>query len=52
MYITNVTEYHNMTADYNDSLSSNNNCTLNEINVDINIPTLPLTIPSGLSFLI
>ena len=27
------------------------NCTNNEKNIDINIPTLLLTLPSGLSFL-
>ena len=50
MYITNDTDYDNMTDDYNDSLSRNNNCTLNENHIDINIPALLLTIPCGLSF--
>ena len=27
------------------------NCTNSESNIDINIPTLPLTVPYGLSFL-
>ena len=45
MYITNVTD------DYNDTLSIKNNFTNNENNIDINIPTLLLTIPCGLSFL-
>ena len=40
-----------MTDDYNDSSSINNNCTINEHNIDIIIPTLLLTIPCGLSFL-
>ena len=50
MYITNVIDYDKMTDDYNDSLSINSNCTLNENNIDITIPTF-LTIPCGLSFL-
>ena len=51
MYVLNVTDYDNMTDDYNDSLSINNNCTLNENNIDKIIPTLLPTIPCGLSFL-
>ena len=51
MFITNVTEYDNMTDNYNDNLSLNNNCTINENNIDIIVPTLLLTIPCGLSFL-
>ena len=47
----NVTDYDNMTDDYNDSLSINNNCILKENNIDIIIPTLILTKPCGLSFL-
>ena len=50
MYITNVTEYDNMTDDYNDTLSLSKNCTINENNYDIIIPSLSLTIPCGLSF--
>ena len=50
MYVTNVTDYGNMTDDFNDSLSKNNNCTNNENNIDITIPSLLLTIPCGLSF--
>ena len=46
----NVTDYNNMTDGYNESLSLNNNCTMNENNIDIIIPTLLLTIPCGLSF--
>ena len=43
MYVTNVTnDYDNITF---------TNCTNNENNIDINIPTLLLTIPCGLSFL-
>ena len=45
MYITNIID------DYNDTLSVNNNCTNNENNIDISIPTLLLTIPCGSSFL-
>ena len=51
MYITNVTDYDNMTDDYNDSLSKNKICTLNEIIIDINKPKLILSKPCGLSFL-
>ena len=47
----NVTDYDTMTDDYNDSLSINNSCTINENNIDINIPTLSPTIPCGLSLL-
>ena len=45
MYIANVTD------DYNDTLSINNNCTNNENDIDIIIPALFFTIPCGLSFL-
>ena len=45
MYITNFTD------DCNDTLSINNNCTDSEINIDISIPAILLTIPCGLSFL-
>ena len=41
----NVTDYDNLTDDYNDRLSISDNCTLNENNFDINIPTLLFTIP-------
>ena len=56
MYITNITssnysDYDNMTDDYNDTLSINNNCTDNENNIDLIIPALLFTIPCGLSFL-
>ena len=47
----NVTDYDNMTDDYHDSLSINNNCTINEKRIDIIIPALLFTIPCGLSFL-
>ena len=47
----NVTDYDNILDDYNDSLSKDNNCKINENNIDIIIPTLLLTIPRGLSFL-
>ena len=46
----NVTDYDNMTDDYNDSLSLKNTCTDNEKLLDIIITTLLLTIPRGLSF--
>ena len=46
----NVTEYDDMTDDYNDSLSINKNCTDNEFIIDIFIPTL-LRKSCGLSFL-
>ena len=45
MIITNITD------DYNDTLSINNNCTNNDNNIDIIIPALLFTIPCGLSFL-
>ena len=51
MYVLNVTDYDNMTDDYNDTLWINKNCTINENNIDIIIPTLLLTIPCELSFL-
>ena len=47
----NVTDYDNMTGDYNDSLSINFNCTIKENNIDIIIPLLLLTKPCCLSFL-
>ena len=50
MYITNVTDYDNTTDDYNDSLSININCTLSETKIVKNLPTLLITIASGLSF--
>ena len=40
-----------MTDDYNDSLSVNNNCTIDEKNIEIFKPTLIVIIPCGLSFL-
>ena len=42
MYVTNVTDHDNLTLC---------NCTDNENNIDIIIPTLLFTIPCGLSFL-
>ena len=50
MYLTKATDCDNETDDYNDSLSIKNNCTNNEINTDIFLPILLLTIPCGLSF--
>ena len=49
MYITNVTNFDNMTDEYTDTFSSN--CTNNEKNIDKIIPTLLLTRPCALSFL-
>ena len=51
MYVMNVTDFDNMTDDYNDSLSKNKNCTKIEKNIDIIIPTLLVTFPCGISFL-
>ena len=48
MYITNVTDYDNVTDDCNNTLSFN--CKIKENNNDNFIPTLFLTIPCGLSF--
>ena len=50
MYVMNVTDYDNMTDGYNDSLSINNICTINEKNFVLFLPTLLLTILCGLSF--
>ena len=44
MYITNITD------DYNDTLSINNNCTNNDNNIEIILPLITI-IPSGLSFI-
>ena len=46
----NVTDYDNMTDDYTASLSKISNCTMNENDIAIIIPTILLTIPCGLSF--
>ena len=45
MYITNITD------DYDNITDACNNCTNNENDIDIIIPALLFTIPSGLSFL-
>ena len=45
MYITLTTD------EYNDTLSINNNCTKNENNIAIFIPSLLLTLSFGLPFL-
>ena len=50
MYIKNVTDYDNMTDDYNNTLSLINTCTNCENIIDISIPTVILTKPCGLSF--
>ena len=47
MYLFNVTDL-NTTNYYN---NFTNNCTDNENNIDIIIPTLLLTVPGGLSFM-
>ena len=49
MNITNITDYDNMTDEYNNSLSIYN-CTTNDYNIDLSIPSLLLTIPCGFSF--
>ena len=51
MYVMNVTDYDNLTDDYNDTLSLNNNCTINERKIEIILPTIFLTVPCGRSFL-
>ena len=45
MFISSVTD------DYNEIMSINNNCTDNEKNIDLIIPAILFTIPSGISFL-
>ena len=51
MYATNITDY-DITSDYDFTNDYNitDICTNNKNNSDINIPTLLLTIPCGLSF--
>ena len=44
MYLTNIT------ADYNDTLSVNNNCTNNDNNIEIIIPLITI-IPCGMSLI-
>ena len=51
MYITNVSDYENMTDDYNDTLSLNNNYNINGNIIDIILPTLLSTKQYGLTFL-
>ena len=51
MYVANVSDYDNTTEEYKDSFTKNNICTNNENTIDINIPTLLLTITCGLSIL-
>ena len=50
MFIRNITDYGNMTDDYNDTISVNNNCTNNDDNIEIIIPLITI-IPSGMSLL-
>ena len=42
MYITNITDYDNVTDEYNDTISINNNCTNNDNNVQIVIPLITI----------
>ena len=49
--MTNVTDYDKMTNDYSNSLSLNNNCTKTEVNIDVIIQRLFLTLPCALSVL-
>ena len=44
MYITNIT------GDYNDTLSKNNNCTNNDNNIEIVIPLITI-VPCGMSLI-
>ena len=50
MYITNITDFDNMTNDYNDTISLNNNCTNNDNNIEIVIPLITI-IPCGMSLI-
>ena len=50
MYITNITDFDNMTGDYNDTISINNNCTNNDNNIEIMIPLITI-IPCGMSLI-
>ena len=47
MYITNFTDFDNMTGDYNDTISIITNCANNEKNIDIILPLFTI-IPCGL----
>ena len=53
MHVTNLTADYNKIAssNYTDMLTDYDNCTNNENNIDINIPSVLLTVPCGLSFL-
>ena len=48
MYVTNIVDDYDKLTDYN---NITDNCTINENNIDMFIPSLLLTIPCGLSFL-
>ena len=50
MYITNITDFDNMTGDYNDTISINNNCTNNDNNIEIIVPLITI-IPCGMSLI-
>ena len=49
MYISNITDYDNLTDDYNNTLSINN-CTNNENNIEIVIPLITI-VPCGMSLI-
>ena len=48
MYITNITDYDNMTNDYNDTKSKKSNCTINDNIFEKVIPIISIT-PCGMS---
>ena len=50
MYITNTTNYDNLTDDYNDTISINNNCTNGENNIEIVILIITI-VPCGISLI-
>ena len=50
MYITNITDYDQVTDDCNDTISVNNNCTNSENNTEIVIPLITI-IPCAMPFI-
>ena len=46
----NVTDYDNMTDEYNNTLSLSNNCSNSENNIEIKIPLITI-IPCGMSLI-
>ena len=50
MYITTITIYVTMTDDYIDNISTNNNCTNNDNNIELIIPNIT-EIPCGMSLI-